>query len=361
MRWVLQSGGALLVLVLLYLSLWPVPIEPVAWQAPVDRGLVDPFAPNKLLQRASGIDLGDYEGPEDATLGHDNHVYVTTLDGDVLRVGGERVERFVSLGGRPLGIETASDGALIVANSYLGLQRIETDGSKRTLLGSIDGERPVYPNNLAIATDGTIYFTEASSKFGAEEYRGTYNASVLDIMEHGGHGSVIEFNPATGAAVTLLDGLNYANGIAISADNSYLVIAETGGYRVWKYWLSPERRGETELLIDNLPGFPDNIKTGLQGRFWMGIAAPRNPLLDRLSDKPWLRKVVQRLPATVRPQAVPASHVIAFNGNGEILMNMHDPRARFPMLTGVLETPQALFLTTLVGYQLPVIEKSELF
>ncbi len=360
MKWVLQSGGALLVLILLYLSLWPVPIEPVTWQAPLDRGLVDPFAPNKLLQRASGIDLGDYEGPEDAALGHDNHVYVTTLDGDVLRVGGPRVERFASLGGRPLGIETASDGALIVANSNLGLQRIETDGSMRTLLGSIDGERPVYPNNLAIATGGTIYFTEASSKFGAEKYRGTYNASVLDIMEHGGHGSVIEFNPATGVAVTLLDGLNYANGIAISADNSYLVVAETGGYRVWKYWLTPERRGETELLIDNLPGFPDNIKTGLQGRFWMGIAAPRNRLLDRLSDKPWLRKVVQRLPAAVRPQAVPASHVIAFNGDGEILMNMHDPRARFPMLTGVLETRQSLFLTTLVGHQLPVIEKSEL-
>ena len=361
MKWVLKAGGALLVLVLLYLSLWPVPIDPVAWQAPMDRGLVDPFAPNKLLQRASGIDLGDFEGPEDATLGHDGHIYVTTLNGDVLRVSGETIERFASPGGRPLGIETASDGALIVANSYLGLQRIETDGSMRTLLGSIDGERPVYPNNLAIANDGKIYFTEASSKFGAEEYRGTYDASVLDIMEHGGHGSVIEFNPATGAAVTLLDGLNYANGIAISADNRYLVFAETSGYRVWKYWLTPDRRGETELLIDNLPGFPDNIKTGLQGRFWMGFAAPRNSLLDNLSDKPWLRKVVQRLPAAVRPQAVPSSHVIAFNGDGEILMNMHDPRARFPMLTGVLETPQSLFLTTLVGHQLPVIEKSELF
>ena len=83
-------------------------------------------------------------------------------------------------------------------------------------------------------------------------------------------------------------------------------------------------------------------------------------LLDKLSDKPWLRKVVQRLPAAVRPQAVPASHVIAFNGDGEILMNMHDPRARFPTLTGVLETPDALYLTTLFGNELPILAKRDL-
>ena len=361
MRKALQIGGALLLVALLYLLLWPVPIDPVAWQAPDDRGLVDPFGPNKLLQAANAIHLGKFEGPEDATLGHDKQVYVTTLDGHVLRISnGQQVERFADLGGRPLGIETAHDGALIVANSFLGLQRIDTDGNISTLLGSIDDVTPVYPNNLAIAGDGKVYFTEASSKFGADKYRGTYNASLLDIMEHGGHGSVIEFDPATGKATTLLEGLNYANGIAISADDSYLVVAETSSYRVLKYWLEGARRGETEVLLENLPGFPDNIKSGLQGRFWLGFAAPRNQLLDRISDKPWLRKVVQRLPAAVRPQAVPASHVIAFNGDGEVLMNMHDPSARFPTLTGVLETRQMLYLTTLFGHELPVIAKSEL-
>jgi len=358
---VLQTGGVLLVLILLYLLMWPVPIEPVAWQAPVDKGLVDPFAPNRLLQSASGVHLGEFEGPEDATLGHDNRVYVTTADGRVLRIENSEIETFAIPGGRPLGIETANDGALVIANSWLGLQRVETDGRIGTLLGSIDGETPVYPNNLAIASDGLVYFTEASSKFGAKEYRGTFNASLLDIMEHGGHGSVIEFDPATGIARTLVDDLNYANGIAISADNRYLVYAETSSYRVWKYWLTPDRRGEKELLLDNLPGFPDNIKTGLQGRFWLGLAAPRNPLLDKLSGQPWLRKVVQRLPAALRPQAVPSSHVIAFNGDGEVLMNLHDPSARYPMLTGGLETPRSLFLTTLFGHELPVIRKSELF
>jgi len=360
MKKALQAGGTLLVIGLLYLLLWPVPIDPISWDAPDNNGLIDPFASNDLLQAATGINLGNHEGPEDATLGGDFYVYVTTLGGHVLRICNGQVEEFAFLGGRPLGIETADDGSLLVANSYLGLQRVDMNGQVSTILNSIDGTTPVYPNNLAIGSSGKIYFTEASSKFGADKYRGTYNASLLDIMEHGGHGSVFEFDPISAVTTKLLTGLNYANGIAISADDSYLVVAETSNYRVLKYWLAGARKGETDVLLENLPGFPDNIKTGLNGRFWMGLAAPRNQLLDDISDKPWLRKVIQRLPAAVRPQAVPASLVVAFNGDGEILMNMQDPQTRFPTLTGVLETNRALYLTTLFGHEFPVIVKDNL-
>lgn len=360
MKRVLGYFGFFLTVVVLYFLTWPVPIDPVAWQAPADRGLVDPFAPNDLLEAAIAIDLGNHEGPEDATLGHDGLVYTTAESGHVLRIRNRRVEEFAYAGGRPLGIEVDVDGSLVVANAHLGLQRIDMQGNVSTLLGSVDGSTPVFPNNLAIGRDGKIYFTEASSKFGADKYRDSYSASLLDIMEHGGHGGVFVFDPETGSTEQLLDNLNYANGIAISDDNSYLVIAETSNYRVLKYWLDGPRRGESNVLLDNLPGFPDNLKTGKSGRFWLGFAAPRNGLLDKLSDKPWLRKAIQRLPARLRPKAVPASHVIAFNGEGVVLMNMHDPNARFPTLTGVLETQQSLYLTTLFGHELPVIKKRDL-
>jgi sugar lactone lactonase YvrE len=352
--------GILLAGITIYLLAWPVPVDPVAWQAPADRGLVDPFEANDLLKAATTIDLGDHQGPEDATLGRDNLVYVTTESGHVLRIRNRQVETFADTGGRPLGIESDADGTLVVANAYLGLQRIDLQGKVTSILSSIDGNTPVWPNNLAIARDGKIYFTEASSKFGADKYRGSYDASLLDIMEHGGHGSVFVFDPGSGTSRQLLGGLNYANGIAISEDDSYLVIVETSNYRVLKHWLAGPRQGDTEILLDNLPGFPDNLKTGRSGRFWMGLAAPRNNLIDRISDKPWLRKVIQRLPGALRPKAIPASHVVAFNGEGEILMNMHEPNARFPMLTGVLETQRSLYLTTLFGHQLPVVAKSDL-
>lgn len=352
--------GLLLVVAIAYLLAWPVPIEPVSWEAPADRGLVDPFQPNKLLQAAASIKLGAYEGPEDATVGVDGRVYATTHSGHIVRIQNWQVSEFAFAGGRPLGIETDRDGSLIIANAFLGLQRIDRNGTVSTLLSEVAGQPLVYANNLAIGPDGTVYFSESSSKFGTETSSGTYEASLLDIMEHGGHGRVFAFDPATGAVRILLENLNFANGVAISADGSFLVVTETGHYRVLKHWLTGERRGNTEILLENLPGFPDNLKSGANGRFWLGLAAPRNQLLDRISSRPLLRKIVQRLPAFLRPKAVPSSHVIAFDGEGEVLMNLQDPQARFPTLTGVLETNRALYLTTLFGNELPRVDKLDL-
>lgn len=344
----------------MYLLLWPVPIEPVSWQAPVDRGYVDPFTQNDQLKVATSIHLGEYEAPEDATFGSDQRIYVTTRNGMIVRIQNRGISEFADVGGRPLGIEADSDGSLLVANSYLGIQRVSADGEVTVLLDEVEGEPLTYANNLAVGPDGVIYFSFSSRKFGAEEHAGTFEAALLDLIEHGGHGSVFAFNPATKDLEKLLDGLNYANGVAISDDGSYILVAETGHYRVLKYWLEGERAGTREILIENLPGFPDNIKSGLNGRFWIGFAAPRNALIDKLSDKPLLRKVIQRLPASMRPDAEPFSHVVAINGYGDVLMNMHDPDARFPTLTGVVETRDTLYLTTLFGNQIPRIAKRDL-
>lgn len=353
-------AGLFLIGVVAYLLAWPVPIEPSSWQAPADQGLVDPFEPNDRLQTAVGIDLGSYEGPEDATIGIDGSIYATTSGGHIVRIHNERVSEFAFADGRPLGIETNRDGSFLVANAFIGVQRIDKDGVVSTLLDEFDGRPLVNANNLAIGPDGVVYFSESSSKFGALSASGTYEASLLDLMEHGGHGRIFSFDPESNEIRLLLDNLNYANGVAISADGRFLFISETGHYRVLKYWLTGERQGQHEILLDNLPGFPDNLKSGADGRFWLGLAAPRNQLLDRLSDKPFIRKVVQRLPAFMRPKAVPSSHVIAFNEAGVVLMNLQDTTARYPTLTSVVETSRALYLTTLFGNELPRIDKHEL-
>ncbi len=360
MRRALAISGTFLALVSTYLLLWPVPVDPVAWQAPVDLGYVDPFAPNKRLKPATAINLGDFEGPEDATLGRDGRIYVTTNSGSIIRIQNRGVSEFVSAGGRPLGIETDRDGSLVVANAVLGLQRIESDGSITVLLDKFEQQPLKNANNLGIGPNGVIYFSQSSTKFTADRFGGAYEASLLDILEHGGHGNVYSFDPASGAATRLMTDLNYANGVAVSEDGSFLLVAETSEYRILKYWLSGELQGSTEVLIDNLPAFPDNIKNGLNGRFWIGFAAPRNQLIDQLSDKPFARKIIQRLPAAVRPRADPFSHVIAINGDGDVLMNLHDPAAHFPTLTGALETRDSLYLTTLFGHRLPRVKKRDL-
>jgi len=357
----LATTAVIFAALLLYLLLWPVPINPVAWNAPQNLGLVDPFELNDRLKPARAIDLGNHSGPEDVTAGHDGRLYVTSKDGFLLQIDGHgNVTEFAQVGGRPLGVETDRDGSFITANAYLGIQRILPNGSVENLLSEVDGRPLAYADDLAIASDGTVYFSEASTHFGASQYKGTYEGSLLDIMEHGASGQVIAFSPATGEAKVIIDDLNFANGIAISADQSFLLVAETGSYRILKHWIMGPRSGETEVIIDNLPGFPDNINNGLNGRFWIGLVAPRNALLDKLSNKPFIRKIVQRLPAFVRPKAVPSSHVIAINGDGEVLMNLQDPAARFPALTGVFETRDALYLTSLFGNELGRLDKQDL-
>ena len=360
MRKALASAGILLGLIVAYLLLWPVPVDPVSWNAPVDNGYVDPFAPNDLLRPATGIDLAGFEGPEDATLGNDGRIYLTADGGSILRVQNRGVSEFVNVGGRPLGIETDHDGSLLVANAYAGIQRIAGNGKVTTLLDTFEQQPLENANNLGIGPDGVIYFSQSSTKFTASDFGGSYQASLLDILEHGGHGNVYAFDPASGSVRRLITALNYANGVAVSEDGSFLLVAETSHYRILKHWLSGDLKGSTEVLIDNLPGFPDNIKNGLNGRFWVGFAAPRNAIIDRFSDKPLLRKVIQRLPAFVRPKAVPFSHVVAIDGEGQVLMNLHDSGARFPTLTGVLETRDSLYLTTLFGDRLPRIKKRDL-
>jgi sugar lactone lactonase YvrE len=360
-RRTLAAIGIVVALIAAYFLTWPVPVDPVSWQAPIDRGYVDPFDRNDLLKSASGINLGEFEGPEDATLGSDGRIYVTTSGGSIIRLQNRGVSEFVNVGGRPLGIEADKDGSLVIANAVSGIQRVSIDGVVTTLLAEIDGEGLANANNLAIGPDGIIYFSQTSTKFTAADFGGPYAASLLDVLEHGGHGNVYSFDPSSRQVTRLMTGLNYANGVAISEGGSFLVVSETSHYRVLKYWLTGDQSGTTEVLIDNLPGFPDNIKSGMNGRFWVGFAAPRNQLIDKLSDNPFVRKVIQRLPASLRPKAEPFSHVIAINGDGDVLMNLHEPAARFPTLTGVLETRDSLYLTTLFGSQLPRIQKRDLY
>jgi hypothetical protein len=110
--------------------------------------------------------------------------------------------------------------------------------------------------------------------------------------------------------------------------------------------------------VDNLPGFPDNVNPGLDGRFWVGLVSPRSAQLDSLSDKPFLRKVVQRLPAAMRPAAEPSAHVFALDAEGNVVANLQGDGTKLQAVTGALETPQALYLTSLFGTALGRIDRT---
>ena len=138
---------------LLYFIAWPVPIDPVAWDAPVDRGLSGLFERNDVLQKARAIDLGEHTGPEDVALGPDGFLYVSTDDGKILKIptSGGPVEVFALPGGRPLGLEFDADGSLLVANAIFGVQRISTRGEVSLVFSEVDGKPLVLADDIAVA------------------------------------------------------------------------------------------------------------------------------------------------------------------------------------------------------------------
>ncbi|MEP5420923.1 MAG: SMP-30/gluconolactonase/LRE family protein, partial [Roseibium sp.] len=189
----LSTIAALIFALGAYLLLWPVPIDPVAWNAPNNPGYSGDYAPNDGLAAISRVSLGVYSGPEDAALGPDGLLYIATHEGAILQYDpvSSEVSVFAETGGRPLGIEFSGDGKLYVADAFRGLLEISYDGKVFVLADKTTSGSPIlYADDLDIAPDGSVYFTDASTKFGAQQNGGTLPASLLDLMEHGPNGRV---------------------------------------------------------------------------------------------------------------------------------------------------------------------------
>lgn len=171
MKKILSALASVLALLLAYLALWPVPVQPVIWEAPENAGYVGDFSPNNRLAELEFIDLDGRSGPEDADIGPDGLIYVATHNGEILKIGADGgISPFTNTEGRPLGIEFAPDGTLYVADAYLGLMAVDRDGRIKRLADRTEEGSPIlYANDLAIAADGSIYFSDASTRFGQKQ------------------------------------------------------------------------------------------------------------------------------------------------------------------------------------------------
>ncbi|MEO0467515.1 MAG: SMP-30/gluconolactonase/LRE family protein [Pseudomonadota bacterium] len=323
-----------------YILFWPVPIKPVAWEAPPNPGFTGVFAPNERLTALELIDLPDGEyGPEDVASGPDGRIYMALHSGKIAALDLETrtFDTFADTGGRPLGIEFDRAGTLWVADAYKGLIKV-TPAGEPIVVASVtsDGSAILYADDLDIAADGKVYFSDASTRFSAAEIGDTLEASVLDLMEHSSNGRILVYDPSDGTTTRLVDGLTFANGVALSADETSLMIAETGGYFVHRYDL---QSGNLEPVVGPLPGFPDNVNDNSDGTFWAGLASPRNATLDDASGNPFLRKVVMRLPSIFQPAPERYGVVFRFDVQGNVLETLQDPAGTFASTTGAITLP----------------------
>lgn len=355
-RRIAGAAGLVLLALVAYLLFWPVPADPRAWEAPTPRGYTGAHAPNTRLANLRMIDLGAEHGPEHLAIGPDGKLYAAMTSGKLLRMDadGGNPQVIANTGGRVLGFAFDAEGRMIAADAMKGLLAITPDGGVSLLTDRVsDGEPVRYANSIVVAPDGTVFFTDASGRFAPADWGGTYEASVYDILEQAATGRVLAFDPATGSTQVVAHGFSFANGIALSADAQSLFVAETGRYRIWK--VDSRARGvdvqsgspQAQVLLDNLPGYPDNLMRGLNGRIWAGLFRPRNPAADGAAQKPFLRKILLRLPRSWLPVGEPYGHVFAFDEAGNVTEDLQDPGGAYPSTTGVTETADRLYIHSL--------------
>ena len=365
MKKVALGLGMLLLALMAYLALWPVPIQPVSWKAPAASGYVGPHAANQKLAGLKMIDLGGEEGPEHVVLARDGKLYTTVLSGNILRMNpdGSGREVFANTGGRVLGFDFDAASNLIAADAVKGLLSISPDRKITVLTDAVGGDLIRYADAVVVARNGKIYLSDASTRFAPARWGGTFEASVLDIIEQSSTGRILEYDPATRGTRVVAKGLSFANGVALSQDEKDLFVAETGKYRVWK--IPAEAReldiaqggAQARLLLDNLPGYPDNLMRGMDGKIWMGLTKPRSPVVDGMAEKPFLREMTLRLPRALWPVPKAYGHVMAFTEDGKIVADLQDPSGAYPETTAVTETADRLYVQSLHAKGLGWLDK----
>lgn len=331
--------AVILVAALAYLLLAPVTINPGAWTPPVAPTLTGQYQQNTRLATVQKLPLGDGHKPEDVALDADGRIYAGFEDGRimVLEPDGTQPRVFANTGGRPLGLVFDRAGNLIVADAIKGLLSVNKSGVVKVLAVEADGAKFVCLNDLDVGADGTIYFTEASNRFPMSQF-------ANDLLEHQPNGRLLALDPQTQKPRTLLRDLYFANGVAVSPDQSFVLVVETGKYRVRRVWLKGPRVGQDDIFIDNLPGFPDGISSNGRDRFWLALPTPRLAIVDRMLPHPFLRKVVARLPKFLQPAPQRYSFVLGLDQNGHVVENLQNPSPDcYAEISNVLEHNGALY------------------
>jgi len=287
-----------------YKVLSSVYVSPAWMQLPTcpstDAASGSPYALNDKLANVELIGLGQLDGPEDVILDENDHLYTGTRHGDIIRFFGtdfSQHEVFAHVGGHPLGMAFDPAGNLLVCVAGMGLYQISqtreitklTDQTNRSWFSILDDSRMRLADDLDRAPDGRIFFSEATIRFDMSDW-------PVDALEARGNGRIICHDPATGKTQTILPKLYFPNGICLCRDGQSFLYAQTWACTISRYWFAGPETGRNEVVIADLPGYPDNINRASDGGYWVALAGIRTPSFDLILRNPGLRKrMVERV------------------------------------------------------------------
>lgn len=323
-------------------------IDPVGWNPPDPPEMSGTLEPNERLR---GIDtVVTCEGPEDVAFDESGRMYTGVENGNVLRtreaVDDETTdagtEVFARTDGRPLGMEFDGE-RLVVCAEDAGLLSVSPDGEVTALSTHADERRIRFADDLYVADDGTVYFTDATE----------HDIFQDELFELRDTGRLLGYDPETEETTVELEGLGFANGVCPCGDGESLLVTETSRYRVTRFWYDGERAGDSETFVENLPGYPDNIEAADDGTYWVAIPTPRDASFDNLQGRPWLKRQLGKLPKSIAEKVSgdPYGLVLRLDEDGEIIDSLHDPEGDVFGVTSATPHEGALYLGSLFGYR----------
>ena len=162
-----------------------------------------------------------------------------------------------------------ADGSVVQCSH--GRRRVERDrdGTVTGLVDSFQGRRLNSPNDVVIARDAGIWFTDPpygilpgtkEGHEGEQEYGGCH---------------VFRFDPASGTLTPVVTDLVHPNGLALSPDESVLYVADTAGsaygvpLRIATYAVRDGHCSARTGTLELEDGHPaDGLRVDVEGRIW---------------------------------------------------------------------------------------------
>ena len=324
---------------------------------PIEEGSASPYAMNDRLRTVELIGLGEIDAAEDPILDIDDNLYFGSRQGDIVRYFGpdhKQWEIYAHVGGMPLGLAFDRAGDLVCCVAGMGLYKIAretreviklTDETNRSWFSIIDDSRLRLPDDLDIAPDGRIFFSEATVRFDMHEW-------MVDGLEARGNGRIICYDPRDRTTRTIIPNIRFANGVCVAHDGKSLLYASTWSCTIERYWLEGPKKGRVETVIADLPGYPDNINRASDGTYWLALVGIRTPAFDLALRKPAFRgRMVQQLAQDewLFPQ-MNVGCVVKFDEHGKVLDCLWDRDGiNHPMITSCNEHRGHLYLGGVVN------------
>ena len=320
-------------------------LNPISWQPP-KKAVMEV---NDKLISSKKIDLKGWHGPEDIVFDEQGNLYCGVhiaeqdfSDGKILKISPDGdVNVFYDAGSWVAGLHFDYQNNLIALSHKHGLISISPEKQIIVLANKDENNRPfLIPNGLDIASDGNIYFSNTSHR---SAYSIKYGRKL--IMELKPNGGLYQYNPITKKVTTLIDGTYFGNGVVLSQNEDFILMTETTKYRIIKYWLKGKKKGEKEIFMDNLPGFPNGISIREDGSFWLGFSTKRNDALDKIHPKKSMKKIVYGLPEFMQPKQDEYGIILNISEEGKVLSSIYDTTGKvIPEAGAVKENNGVLYI-----------------